>query len=473
MAKLRQAMSAISRRIADGNAFTLRVMPGESMHPITLRFRSPVLERAWRTHRAMDSRASYRATLLLTVALYLGFILLDRTALPGVAGRLLAVRGVVCGLLLVLFLVSEHARWPRLHPWAVAAAIAVSGGGIVALLAAGREEASLHWAGILLALMAIHGLYRPRLPIAIGASILLIAAFDVVMLSMGESPTVSLVSANFFLAAATVIGSYASYGLELTSRERFVAMHRLEEERRRSERLLRNILPEPIARRLKAGEEPIADFHAAATVLFADIVGFTAMTERMEPSQLVGFLDRVFREFEAIAHEQGVEKVKTIGDACMLAAGLPEPQDDHVARIAEAALSIRDRLGRSIGAGEERFRIRIGIATGPVVAGVIGHTKFSYDMWGDVVNTASRMASVGVDDRIQVTGDVVRSLDDRYVFSQRGHVQIKGKGDLETWFLEDRRQAAAPQDEGVARPSYDAPAAAATSASSLFEGTVA
>lgn len=414
--------------------------PAPDFHPLTLRFGSDELERAWRIRRAVESLRPFRATTVLAIGLYVGFIAFDRALLPDAFDRLLVVRAVVCGLLVVFLLASWLPGWPRLHDRIVAGAVVVAGGGIVALLAVGREEAGLHWAGLLLALMATHGLFHPRLLVSTALSVLMIVAFDAVVLPTGILPLEVVAADNFFLVSAAVVGILASYSLERSSRERFLATIRLEEERWRSERLLLNILPAPIARRLKAGEESIADHYTEVTVLFADIVGFTAMTAGMEPTDLVGLLDRVFQEFDAIARDHGVEKVKTIGDACMMASGVPEPQDGHAGRIAEAALAIRERVARCGPDGGEPIRVRIGIATGPVVAGVIGRTKFSYDLWGDVVNTASRMASLGEDDRIQVTGEVTRRLRDRYVFRPRGTLEVKGKGPMETWYLEERRE---------------------------------
>jgi class 3 adenylate cyclase len=414
------------------------------LHPITLRFTSDELELAWREADAVQSLRPFRAAIVLSILLFLSFIALDRALLADVAGRLLVVRGVACALLLGFLAASWHPAWPRIHGWIAAGAALVAGGGIVALLAVGRQDAELHWAGLLLALMAIHGLFQPRFPVAVALSGLLILAFDAVLLALGAIPLANVVTDNFFLVAAAIIGSVASYGLERTSRERFLATIRLDEERRLSERLLLNILPAPIARRLKAGEEPIADQHTETTVLFADIAGFTAMTADMDPDDLVELLDEVFHEFDWIARDHGVEKVKTIGDACMMVGGLPEPQADHAARIAEAAFDIRERVARCRGRGHGPIHVRIGIATGPVVAGVIGRTKFSYDLWGDVVNTASRMASLGETDRIQVTEEVVRVLGDRYAFQPRGALEVKGKGSMETWYLERHQVAAVP-----------------------------
>jgi class 3 adenylate cyclase len=435
------------------------------LHPLTLRFATDDLERSWRAVRARESLRPFRATTALAIGLYVGFIVLDQTLLEDVAARLLVVRAIVCVLLVGLLALTWTPAWRRYDHWIVAAAVLLSGGGILALLAVGREEAHLHWAGLMLALMAIYGLFRPRLPVSAAVSVTLIAAFNLVVIPAGMIPLAIVVADDFFLVSAAIVGCLATYTLERASRERFLVTKHLEEERALSERLLLNILPEPIARRLKAGEEPIADQHAEVTVLFADIVGFTAMTAGMDPDDLVRLLDRVFHEFDRIAQDHEIQKVKTIGDACMMVAGLSGTHDDHAIRVAEAAIDMRERIAECRTPEGEPLRLHIGIASGPVVAGVIGRTRFSYDLWGDVVNTASRMASLGERDRIQVTGDVVRLLGDRYAFQPRGQLQVKGKGTMETWFLErpeaaSREEIVEPQETAPSEPLILTPGAA-------------
>ncbi|HJU87054.1 MAG TPA: adenylate/guanylate cyclase domain-containing protein [Gemmatimonadota bacterium] len=413
------------------------------MHPVTLRFASAELESAWRADRARRALRPFRATTGLAILLYVGFIVLDRVFLEEVAGRLLIVRAFVCVILLAILASTWTRAWRPLHGWIVAGAVLVAGGGIVTLLAVGRGQASLHWAGIMLALMAGYGLFPPRLVITAAVSLLLIFAFNAVAIPTGILPLAIVVADDFFLVSVAIVGTLATYSRERDSRERFLTTRDLEEERRRSEGLLLNILPEPIARRLKTGEEPIADCHSEVTVLFADIVGFTGMTAGMEPDNLVRLLDRVFHEFDRIASDHQIQKVKTIGDACMMVAGLSGTRDDHAVRIAEAALDMRQRIAECRTPEGEPLRLHIGIASGPVVAGVIGRTRFSYDLWGDVVNTASRMASLGERDRIQVTEEVVRLLAGRYAFRPRGPLEVKGKGTMTTWYLEGREAAAA------------------------------
>jgi adenylate cyclase len=205
-----------------------------------------------------------------------------------------------------------------------------------------------------------------------------------------------------------------------------------------SERLLLNILPPAIAERLKHETGIIAESHDDVTVLFADVVDFTPFTERTAPERVVGVLDEIFSAFDALAERMGLEKIKTVGDAYMVVAGLPDPRPDHAAAGAEMALAMQEELGRLCGSLDLDLTIRIGMQSGPVIAGVIGRRKFIYDLWGDTVNTASRMESSGLPGRIQVTESVFERLRSAYGFEARGEVEIKGKGRLRTYLLSGR-----------------------------------
>ena len=212
----------------------------------------------------------------------------------------------------------------------------------------------------------------------------------------------------------------------------------LQAEQERSEALLLNVLPAPIATRLKQGEAVIADRFPEVTVLFADLVDFTASSDRSSPERVVQLLADLFTAFDRLAARHRLEKIKTIGDAYMVVGGLPEPRPDHAEAVAEMALALREEAGRHLDPAGRPLRVRVGIDSGPVVAGVIGTAKFSYDLWGDTVNTASRMESTGVPGCIQVTERTWRRLRGRYRFERRGPVQVKGKGELVTWFLVGR-----------------------------------
>jgi adenylate cyclase len=219
-----------------------------------------------------------------------------------------------------------------------------------------------------------------------------------------------------------------------------------EREQARSERLLLNVLPEPVAARLKRQEGIIADAHPGVTVLFADIVGFTPLAERLSAGEVVALLDRVFARWDALASFHRVEKIKTIGDAYMVAAGIPLERHDHAEAIAEMALEMGPAVRQVAAETGSTLEVRIGIDSGPVVAGVIGRAKFIYDLWGDTVNTASRMESHAPPGGIQVTERAHEHLRDRYELRPRGAIDIKGKGAMNTYLLIGRRTPAAGTD---------------------------
>ncbi len=202
-----------------------------------------------------------------------------------------------------------------------------------------------------------------------------------------------------------------------------------------SDGLLLNILPRSIAERLKRDPGVIAERHDDVTVLFADVADFTPFAERTSPEQVVGVLDEIFSAFDDLTEQRGLEKIKTIGDAYMAVGGVPEPRADHAEAIAALAIDMQVELARVCSALGLSLAVRIGIDSGPVVAGVIGRRKFIYDLWGDTVNTASRMESHGVPGRIQVTEGTYRRLRDRYRFEDRGETEIKGKGRIRTYLL--------------------------------------
>lgn len=245
---------------------------------------------------------------------------------------------------------------------------------------------------------------------------------------------------RYALLAVTVpeFGFVNVYGTDVTAeRER-------ERLARENERLLLNILPEPIARRLRDGEPLIADRFDDVTLLFADIAEFTRMSSSMSPVDLVTVLNDVFSAFDTLVDRHGLEKVKTIGDAYMVVGGMLDDAPDHTARVAAMAIELAAAIGRIEAAERHGIRFRIGIHCGPIVAGVIGTRKFIYDVWGDTVNMASRMESLGVPGRIQVTHAVRERLADVFAFEARGLIDVKGKGPTPTWFLEARRPAASP-----------------------------
>ncbi len=258
----------------------------------------------------------------------------------------------------------------------------------------------------------------------------------------GESPLPSwfsslMIALNVTVAGAVVFGLLAQF---VRQREEALAALRIEQDR--AENLLLNILPRSIADRLKADTTTIADQFVAASILFADVVDFTPLSDRLQPAEVVGILDHLFTHFDLLAERYGVEKIKTIGDCYMVAAGVPTPRADHARVMALMGLDMRDAMRSQDAVGHLGLEIRIGINSGPVVAGVIGRKRFLYDLWGDAVNMASRMESHGTPGQVQVTRATYQLLKDEFELEPRGTVPIKGKGDVETWYLVGPRDLA-------------------------------
>jgi adenylate cyclase len=227
--------------------------------------------------------------------------------------------------------------------------------------------------------------------------------------------------------AFTLLASFAD--------QRNEALTALRIEQQKSELLLMNILPSSIAERLKAASQTIADHFGSASILFADIVDFTPVAQRLTPTEVVGILDQLFSHFDALVERHGLEKIKTIGDCYMAAAGVPDPSPDHARRAALLALDMRDAVATSTFGDGFALQMRIGINSGPVTAGVIGSKRFLYDLWGDAVNTASRMESLSTPGEIQITQATCELLKDEFLCRRRGTILVKGKGEMETWYL--------------------------------------
>jgi adenylate cyclase len=253
------------------------------------------------------------------------------------------------------------------------------------------------------------------------------------------------------MLALNVIGtaSIAFTLLASFAHQRNAALTALRAEQEKSELLLLNILPRPIAERLKAEPQTIADHFAAASILFADVVDFTPLAQRLPPAEMVGILDQLFSRFDALVERHGLEKIKTIGDCYMAAAGVPNPGPDHARKAALLALAMRDVVATSAVTAQPGLELRIGINSGPVVAGVIGTKRFLYDLWGDAVNMASRMESHGTPGEIQITLATYELLKDEFVCRRRGTILVKGKGEMETWYLVASRSGARRTESGT------------------------
>jgi guanylate cyclase len=256
--------------------------------------------------------------------------------------------------------------------------------------------------------------------------------------------------ANVMIALNISVGGTMVFTLlALFAKQRQDAHVALRSAQARAENLLLNILPGTIAERLKASPGTIADQFGAASVLFADVVDFTPRTANLPAAEVVGLLDRLFGEFDTLAERYRLEKIKTIGDAYMVASGVPDPRPDHARVLALLALDMVAATRPGGAVGDLGLELRIGINSGPVVAGVIGRKRFLYDLWGDAVNTASRMESQGTPNRVQITGATYDLLRDEFDCEPRGTVTVKGKGEMETWYVIGLR-AGQPEPVGAA-----------------------
>lgn len=414
------------------------------MHPLTLRF-PEAQERTFLRDYAASSLKPVRWAALLAFILGSLFALLDAWLVPEALGRLSLIRFTLLSFpLLVLYLLTFTRGFTRFMQRAILWTTLVGGLGIVGInLAAPPPEAYAYYVGLILATIFYFTFLRLQFVYAVVVAWTVVLTYLAATLWIRPLPPRVFVLNSSFLLCANVVAMFAGYFLERAIRTEYLERRASHVERARSERLLRNILPEPVADRLKQGEVVIAESFPEVTVLFADLVDFTQICERSTPGELVEFLTEVFSVFDGLAARHGVEKIKTMGDAYMVAGGLPVPRPDHAEAVAEMALAMQDELQRLARERQEPLRLRIGMHTGSVVAGVIGTRKFSYDLWGDTVNTASRMQSHGDEGMIQVTRETYERLREAYHFEERGTIDVKGKGRVSTYFLLGRKQPAA------------------------------
>ena len=388
------------------------------------------------------------SVILTSIILVLARVAFDKT-LPPSEARLLLIIFFVVGLCLVaclsLLKTSLGYRYPELlflgFSWSV---ILVPQ--IVAALIGNAKPDPQTWTLAFLAqatLMPVH--WRLHLASQLSAPSCYLAVNAAFNLRL-DTQTFSNPWLNLYLFWFCFICNLSVFLYERVQRSEFNARRELEAAyqklaaaREQSERLLRNILPKAIADRLKQGDNTIADQFSEATVLFADLVGFTQLSSQISATELVVLLNQMFSMFDQLTEQHGAEKIKTIGDAYMVAAGLPTPSSDHAAIVANLALDMQQAVARFNLEHNHSFSIRIGINTGPVVAGVIGLKRFIYDLWGDTVNVASRMESHGLPGVIQVSESTYECLKEQYLFEERGVIEVKGKGLMTTYLLKEKR----------------------------------
>jgi class 3 adenylate cyclase len=416
-------------------------------------FLDAALEREFvKENYALSIQRFVRFSVTVSLAAFLSYGVHDALVIPEVRGQAWAIRFLVFGpiaALLVLF-VFKNKRFERHQPAMLVFGMAVNL--VVIWIGAISPTAGYFLYTAYAVVFVTVGPFLARMNIKTqlvytGLTLILYNAFDALLAH--AAPMVHL-SINVALLTLGLVGALAARELDVQGRLAFLhrriireQMAALDAERSRSETLLLNVLPRRIADRLK--EAPgvvIADRFASATVLFSDIVGFTQLSTQLPADELVRRLDEIFTRFDEIADQLSLEKIKTIGDAYMVCGGIPLARSNHAEAVCEMALRIRDcidDLARNAGGD---LRVRIGVHTGPVIAGVIGKKKFIYDVWGDTVNTASRMESHGVPGQIQVSEDTFELTKDIFEFESRGTITVKGKGEMRTHLLLRRRPLA-------------------------------
>jgi len=407
-----------------------------STRGLALRFTDAEVERDFvdADNRAAVDRARFMAMVAFVLSIPFGAI--DLVVLrPDHVANLMQLRGVgLVALLLVIAAATWWASAPRYIQVVTCGAVALYSWCTVAAVLLTPIPRTYATVGTVLLMLGLVGLVRVRFRSALLTAL---ATFPVVLIALfakqGTWDAFAFEAASVVTYGVLILT--VAFALERSKRTAFLANRALEAERQRSDDLLHSILPEPIAQRLRENPTAIAESASETTVLFADIVGFTSFASELPPNEVVELLDLLFGKFDDLCDEHSVEKVKTIGDAYMAVAGIPRPDPDHAGSIVELAFDMQRAATAIAPLWPTDLKLRMGISSGPVVAGVIGRKRFAYDMWGDTVNTASRMESHGEPNRIQVSDSTYALLKDRYAFGDPQKMDIKGKGPMTTYFL--------------------------------------
>jgi class 3 adenylate cyclase len=420
-----------------------------SVRRLTGTFVDPALESDFaRESFALTIQPLTRFAVTLSSAVFLGYGVHDYVIMP--ASLVHEAWVIRYGLGLPMLAVVLPIVWTRslrhLHRPAMLLFGLTLNAVVLALGAIGGGDAGMlqtTWAPLILVL----GAFIVRLDVAyeIVFALLTLVLYNVLAETVGHPGVIVRISMNTAFVSMGLLGALVARQMEGQAREMFLhrrtireQLEALDAEKRRSEALLLNVLPAAIAERLKADSGLIADGFHDVSVLFADIVGFTRLSERLTPQQLVERLNELFSAFDDLLDRLRLEKIKTIGDAYMVVGGLNGGRD-HAIALAELALDMLASIEELRAKHGEDFSVRIGIHSGPVVGGVIGKKKFIYDVWGDTVNVASRMESTGVPGAVQISHETYLRIRSMYVFEDRGEVEVKGKGIMRTWLIRDRR----------------------------------
>ena len=399
-------------------------------------FEDPSLEAAWQEERLTAFKRVNRMGSLGFLLMCGVFVIVDLVLLSSPLAILLA-RFVSVGLALGSYYLWGRIRSVRVGDWLMFLGLAAVGMLVwyQVFLQLPIEVVRDYWL-VTSALLLVGVCVLLEMPLSVRILLaLLIICHSLVACALLSMSLEDILTAELHLVGIACIGWVAAWQVELAKRQSFARRLGVEHEKARTVSLLRNILPSPIADQLLGSPDTIAERHSDVAVLFADIVGFTPLASALEAERVVEVLDRVFSEFDELCERHGIEKIKTIGDAYMAAGGVPSGDGaplEGIVSLALDMLEVVDTVGKDLATD---LRLRIGIHAGPVVAGVIGRRKFIYDLWGDTVNTASRMEAHGEPGRVQVTEEIAQRLGGSFQLEPRGHIEVKGKGSMATYFV--------------------------------------
>lgn len=408
------------------------------------------IETQFQTDYHRSTLSSTRLALVLGLILFSLFGFLDVYAVPISRNIVWFIRYIVVAPVMIIALAASYSkRFQKYIQGLMCIAVAVSGLGIVAMISVTQETEvgnRFYFTSLVLVSMWGYGLSRLRFWYAVLANFIIVigyefASIEVKQLLTSETGVVIFTMHNFFFLGANVIGMFTSYALERYARREFLQKYDIREQRDKADKLLFNMLPKKIAEKLKQGDENIAEEFDTASVLFADIVNFTPMSARFDSYEVVDMLNDLFSRFDELVDKYGVEKIQVAGDGYMAAAGVPLPRVDHATVLVRLAFEMLECVkSEAFLEGKHPVEIRIGINSGPLIAGVIGQKKMVYAVWGDTVNTASRMESHGKSGKIQITRATYELVKDEFDCEYIGEIPVKGKGQMEVWHLIGEKQ---------------------------------
>jgi class 3 adenylate cyclase len=433
-------MDAIERQTPTGSSPT-----PFGLRRLRLRFRDPSLEAGFRADQFRHNLGNIRFAFLAGIALWVSWGMLLRPHMLALSDQRIdaVIRfGVFIPMLTVGVGLTFMPFFDRIWEWvAVAIAVATILVWVLYVSEVLTLPAEYGYVGVILITAFTYTLLHLRFVLVVAITVIGIAAYLPYAVTARYIVDVSVLLATLYLVSFGALGGLAAYRMERFTRQLFLRERQLDQERLRSDGLLLNILPQAIVEQLKTSSSGgrIAQALDQVSVVFVDAVGSTEQAARSSPEEFADALDALFRRFDEIADRHGLEKIKTIGDAYMAVAGAPVPVADHAEAAVAMALDALNEAGEVRWPSGDPIEVRGGVATGPAVAGVIGHRKFAYDLWGDTVNLASRLEEYAEPGRILVSGSTAGEVADRYEFARAQVLDLKGKGPTPVRLLLGRR----------------------------------